>query len=201
MFGVNAHKKTTDAVVTHGAKWLRSKHSSWVLAVLSFAESLFAPIIIDPFLIALILAEPKKWKRFIVISIAASVVGGVCAYFVGSLFFDTFGVKIIEIYSLDSTFESFSKSLDSNGFVFVLIGAFTPIPYKIVALASGLMQINFLTFLTASVIGRILRLGLVGLSAHSVVPRALPLVRKHLFSIAAVSGVILVVYFLVQVFL
>jgi len=200
-FGVQAHKKTTDAVARRGAKWLQSKHAAWMLAVISFSESLFLPIIIDPFLVALVIASPKKWKMYIAVSIIASVLGGVCAYILGSLFFDTLGVKVIEFYSLQNTFDSIAASLDKSGFAFVLIGAFTPIPYKIVAIASGVLKISFLTFIVASIAGRILRLGLVGLAAHAVGPHALPLVRKYLYTLAAIVGVLLLVYIGVQLFL
>jgi len=198
MFGVHAHKKTTDAVARHGAKWLKSKYSIWILAGISFSESLFAPIIIDPFLIAMIMATPKRWKLYIGVSIVASVIGGIFAYILGSIFFDTLGIKIIEFYSLENIFESIAKGLDSNGFVFVLVGAFTPIPYKLVAIASGLLKISFLTFLVASIFGRILRLGLVGLATHAVGPRALPLVRRNLYVLAAIAGVLLLGYLLIQ---
>jgi len=200
MFGVNTHKKVTDAVAERGAKWLKSKNAVWVLAAISFAESLFAPIIIDPFLVALVMASPKRWKVYIVVSIVASTIGGVCAYILGALFFDTFGVKVVEFYSLQGTFDSIAASLDQNGFVFVLIGAFTPIPYKLVALASGLLHISFLTFIVASIFGRTLRLGLVGLAAHSVGPTALPLVRRNLYALAAIVGVLLLVYVAIRMF-
>lgn len=198
MIGINTHKKTTDVVVNHSSKWLRSRHAGWVLAVISFAESVFAPILIDPFLIALILASPKKWKFYTIVSIVASVIGGVVAYLLGALFFETIGVKLLSMYGLESYFAELSAELDSNGFVFVLIGAFTPIPYKIVALTSGLAEINFLTFLVASVIGRILRLGSVGVAAHVVGPHALPVIRRYLYHLAAIVGVLLVAYILIQ---
>ena len=197
-FGVDAHQKATDHVSRHGAKWLRSPRAGWFLGLISFAESVFAPILIDPFLVALIMASPEKWKRYTWIAISSSVIGGVVAYALGALFFDTLGVRLIEFYALQETFQSISNSLNNNGFVFVLIGAFTPIPYKLVALASGLLQINFFTFLVASIIGRILRLGLVGLAAHIVGPHAIEVARQHLYSIAAISGVVLVVYIVVQ---
>ncbi|MFT5849762.1 MAG: membrane protein YqaA with SNARE-associated domain [Patiriisocius sp.] len=194
LFGVNAHKKTTDVVAKHGARWLQSKHSVWILGVISFAESLFAPILIDPFLVALIIASPKKWKLYVLVSIVTSVIGGVCAYILGSLFFDTLGVKVIDFYGLQDMFASIADNLDKNGFVFVLIGAFTPIPYKIVAIASGVLHISFLTFIVASIFGRVLRLGLVGLAAHAVGPHALPVVRRNLYTLAAVAGLLLLTY-------
>jgi len=197
-FKVHAPKTVTEEVESRVAKWLRSKHAGSFLGVMSFAESMFAPIVIDPFLVALILATPSKWKRYTIITIVASVIGGVFAYILGALFFDTLGVKLIALYSLADTFASISNSLNNNGFVFVLIGAFTPIPYKIIAISSGLLHINFLTFLVASIIGRMLRLGLVGLAVYVAGPHALPIVRRHLYSIAAISGVILIAYIIVR---
>ncbi|MFT7507787.1 MAG: membrane protein YqaA with SNARE-associated domain [Acidimicrobiales bacterium] len=193
-FGVHAHKKTTDVVAKHGAKWLKSKHATWILAMISFAESLFAPILIDPFLIALIIATPKKWKLYTIVSIIASIMGGIVAYILGFLFFETLGIKIIEFYSLQGTFESISQNLDKSGFAFVLVGAFTPIPYKIVAIASGVLHISFVTFVVASTFGRVLRLGLVGVATQAVGPRALPVVRRNLYTIAAIAGILLLGY-------
>jgi membrane protein YqaA with SNARE-associated domain len=188
-------------VAHHGAKWLRSKYASPILAFISFAESMFAPIIIDPFLIALIMASPKKWKWYVLLSATASVLGGIFAYVLGFLFFDTIGIRFVEFYNLEEQFASISSSLNANGFVFVLIGAFTPIPYKIIALASGFLHIHILTFIVASIFGRFLRLGLVGFAAHAIGPKALPVMQRHLHLIAAVVAVIFIGYILVQVFL
>ena len=189
-----------EEVGQHGAKWLRSRHSGWILGAISFVESVFAPIIIDPFLIALILAKRESWIRFIVISVVFSVIGGVFAYFLGYWFFDFIGTKIINAYGMQEQFDSIAKSVDDNAFVFVLLGALTPIPYKLVAIASGLTQINFVTFLFASVVGRILRLGLVGWATYAVGPHALPMIRRHLLTLAYILCFVLLVYFLIRVF-
>lgn len=199
-FGVDAYKRINEAVARKAAIWLRSKHASGILGLISFAESSFAPILIDPFLVALILASPKKWKRFVVVSILASVAGGIFAYVLGALFFETLGSRLVSLYHLDAAFASASESLNNNGFVFVLLGALTPIPYKIVALASGLLHLNFFTFVIASIIGRILRLGLVGVAAHAVGPQALPIIRKNLYTIASVVGILLILYIIVRLF-
>ena len=198
VFGIDAYKKSNEVVAKHGAKWLRSKHAESTLALISFAESIFAPIIIDPFMIALILASPHRWKRYVFITIVASVIGGIFAYTLGALFFESFGAKIISMYSLEKTFTNVSENLNNNGFAFVLIGAFTPIPYKLVALASGLLKINLLTFIGASIMGRILRLGLVGMAASMVGPHALPAVRKNLYTVAAIVGLVLCVYIVLR---
>lgn len=178
--------------------WLRSKYSTWILGGISFAESMFAPIIIDPFLVAMIMAKRALWKRYVAVSIIFSVLGGVAGYILGAVFFETIGVALLEFFGLTEKFAGIAESVDSNGFVFVLIGAFTPIPYKLVALASGFLHINIFTFLIASIFGRIFRLGLVGFAAYAVGPRALPMMQRNLHILAAIVGVLLIGYIVYQ---
>lgn len=183
-----------EKVGAHGARWLRSRHASWFLAAISFAESVFAPILIDPFLVAMILAKREYWVRYTVVAIVFSILGGLCAYMLGALFFEVIGQKIIEVFRFQTQFDSIAQSLSQNGFVFVLIGALTPIPYKLVAIASGLVHVDLVTFIFASVFGRIIRLGLVGFAAYAVGPVALPMFRQHLLKFAYVFAVVLIGY-------
>ena len=196
--GIIAREEIVTETAQKGAKWLRSKYAEWWLVGISFAESMFAPILIDPFLIALILANRARWLRYVTISVIASVLGGLAGYALGAVFFETVGVELLAIFGLEDKFTSISKNLDENGFVFVLIGAFTPIPYKLVALASGLVQVNIFTFIIASIVGRILRLGLVGFDAYAVGPHALPMIQRHLHKFEAVIGLILIAYILYE---
>lgn len=182
-----------------GTKWLRSKYATWILAGIAFAESMFAPILIDPFLVALILAKRGSWKKYVLVSVGASVIGGIAGYALGLLFYDTVGIQLISFFGLDESFRNVSENFDSNGFVFVLIGAFTPVPYKIVALASGLLHINIFTFIVASIFGRLFRLGLVGFAAYAVGPKALPVMQKNLHILAAIIGILLVAYIVIKV--
>jgi membrane protein YqaA with SNARE-associated domain len=184
----------------HGARWLRSRFAAPILAAISFAESLFLPVLIDPFLVALILARRTSWSYYTVIAIVFSLLGGIAAYFLGYWFFDTIAQPLLAAYNLEVEFTRVSVELAANGFVFVLIGALTPIPYKVVAIASGFGAIPFATFLAASIIGRILRLGLVGYIAYVVGPHALPVFRGHLLTMAYVFLFVLLGYLLVQWF-
>lgn len=177
-------------------KHINSPHASWFLAAISFAESVFMPVIIDPFLAGLILANRKRWKWYVFISIAASVAGGLFAYYIGLLFFDTLGVALLSAFGLYEQFWQFSGRVDQGAFVFVLIGALTPVPYKLVALASGFLQIGLVTFIVASTVGRIFRLGLVGAAANLLSPKALPLVKKYHYKAALAVGILLIVYLL-----
>lgn len=188
-----------EKVATFGTRWLRSSYAGWILAAISFAESLFAPIIIDPFLVALIFAKRESWVRFISIAVIFSVLGGVAGYLLGALFYDTVGRPLLELYGFTDGFEAVANELTANGFVFVLLGALTPVPYKLVAIASGLVQVNFVTFLFASIIGRFLRLALVGLAAHVVGPHALPLIRRHLLTCAYIVAFLLLLYIAIRI--
>jgi len=175
------------------------KYAEWILAGIAFAESMFAPIIIDPFLVALIFAKRELWKRYVLISILASVIGGLAGYALGALFFDTIGIKLIALFGLEDYFMAVSNDLNANGFVFVLLGAFTPIPYKLVAIGSGLLHINIVTFLVASIFGRLFRLGLVGFAAYAVGPKALPVMQRNLHLLAAIIAVLFSAYIFIQI--
>lgn len=182
----------------HSARWLRSRFAASILAVISFAESLFLPVLIDPFLIALILARRSRWLYYTSVAIVFSVLGGLAGYFVGLWFFDIIAQPVIANYGWEAEFARVSSQIDASGFAFVLIGALTPIPYKIVAVASGFGQISFVTFLVASILGRILRLGLVGYLTYLVGPHALPVFRSHLLTLAYVFLFLLVGYLVFQ---
>lgn len=192
--------RSVETVSIESVRWLRSKHADWVLAAVSFTESVFAPILIDPFLVALILARRERWVRYIVIATLSSVLGGLVAYFLGLLFFEYVGAWLITMYGFEEQFLYVSEKLDSNGFVFVLLGALTPIPYKLVAIASGVGQINVVTFLFASVVGRALRMGLVGGATYLVGPHAILVLRKHLLTFAYMLGAVLVLYLIIRFF-
>ena len=195
-----AKKYLHEEVGEHGVRWMRSKYTEKIFALISFTESVFAPIIIDPFLVALILARRELWLRYTAIAIIFSVLGGIVGYLIGMLFYDLVGQRVIEFYGMEGYFQSVTSSLANNAFAFVLLGALTPIPYKLVAIASGVVTLNPFTFLVASVIGRMLRLGLVGWATYLVGPRAVPLIRRHLLTMAYIICAILILYIGIRIY-
>ena len=181
-----------------GTKWLRSKYAVAFIAFISLVESAFAPIIADPFLIALILANRKRWVYYTTVTIIFSVLGGLLAYAFGLFFFNTIGEQLIELYNMQSKMDFVTTEINNSAFVFVLLGALTPIPYKLVAIASGLLKVDLLTFIVASVIGRSLRMVLVGYLTYLVGPKVISLVQKRLFTIFSIIGIILIVYIIIR---
>lgn len=143
-------------------KLLQSRSSQWVLAAIAFTESILSPLIVDPFLIAMTLAKTSAWFRYALIASVWSVLGGIAGYLLGALFFDLIGENIIALYGLEEYFIKTQTLFEANVFLMTLVGAFTPIPYKIFALTGGLMKVNLLLFILASIIGRAGRFFLVG---------------------------------------
>ena len=186
------------SVGKHGAKWLRSKYAAGFLALISLIESSFAPILVDPFLIALILARRNCWVYYTIITIIFSVLGGLLAYALGIFFFDTIGERFITFYALEDELATITNSVNDNAFVFVLLGALTPIPYKLVAIASGLLQVDLLTFVVASIFGRSLRMALVGYITYLIGPKVIALVQKRMLTIIYALGFILIIYIIIQ---
>lgn len=192
-------KDIPDEIGARGKRFIHSRYAGSFLAFISFVESVFAPIIIDPFLIAYILARRSAWLRFTAISITFSVLGGIVGYLLGALFYESLARDIILFYGLEAEFAAIAWQLDENGFVFVLLGALTPIPYKIVALASGFVTLDIVTFLIASVVGRTLRLGLVGIATYAAGPTALAVIRRHLHVTAFFLAGVLLAYLVARI--
>ena len=142
-------------------KWGDSPQAEKALFGISFSESSFFPIPPDPLLIAMVTANTKKWFRLAVITTSASVLGAVLGYLIGFALFESIGQAIVSTYGLESEFQTVGERYDENAFLAVLIAGFTPIPFKVFTLAGGLFQINLLTLIFASILGRGARFGAV----------------------------------------
>lgn len=171
----------------------KATYGDWFLGLISFAESSFLPVLIDPFLLAMTLAKPHHWVRYILIAGTASVLGGIFGYLIGAVFFDLIGTKIITLYHLENLFAKASEAMNEGAFWFTLLGAFTPIPYKLTAIAGGMLHIHIASFVLASIIGRFGRFILVGYICHKFGEYALARLNKRfaLVTFAVCAGVAL----------
>jgi membrane protein YqaA with SNARE-associated domain len=188
-------------VIEHAAKPTKDnqKKSDWSLALISFTESAFLPILTDPFLLGMTIAKPKLWLRYTVIAGVASVLGGLLGYLIGALFFDTLGQPIIDLYNMQSFYDGTAALLDKGAFLFTFIGAVTPLPYKLVAILGGVFQINIFAFILASVIGRFGRYLIVAYISYRFGEYALERfnMKIKLATIAIIAGILLYVAMLV----
>lgn len=131
-----------------------SKHAPFALGAIAFAESSFFPVPPDVILVPMTLAEPKKAWYFATICTIASVAGGALGYAFGALFYDTIGLWLINLYGYAEKMEALRAFYDHWGALFILVKGFTPIPYKLVTIVSGLLSYNFPLFIGLSLITR-----------------------------------------------
>ena len=135
----------------------------WWLALVSFAESSFFPIPPDAMLIPMVLAKPQRAWIIAAVCTAASVAGGFLGYSIGYYFFATWGASIIKFYGLQAGFDKFQQQFNDYGLWVILIKGLTPIPYKIVTIASGAAHFDLMIFALASVATRGIRFFAVAL--------------------------------------
>jgi membrane protein YqaA with SNARE-associated domain len=147
-------------VASHGPNALRS-----MLAV-SFAESSFFPFPPDPILVPMMLARPNRAWYLATLCVIASVVGGWFGYAIGYFLFESIGAWVVSFYGLQDKFHEFQTMFATWGAWIIIAKGVTPIPYKIVAIASGLVQFNFLVFTIASIVARGVRFYMIAVLMH-----------------------------------
>ena len=125
-------------------------HALFWLAILTFAESSFFPIPPEAMIIPMVLARPDQAWRVVAIATIASVLGGFAGYGIGALAYESVGKPIIEFYSAGAKFETFQGWYREWGAWIVAAGGFTPIPCKVVTIASGVAGLDLTTFGAAS---------------------------------------------------
>ena len=149
-------KKLYNRVLT----WAEHPKAQIYLFILSFSESSFFPIPPDVMLAPMCLAKPKKGFYFALITTLGSVLGGIFGYLIGWFAFDLIE-PIIESLNYQDKLEMVQVWFNEWGFWAIFIAGFSPIPYKLFTISAGLMQMLFLPFLLASIIGRGARFFLV----------------------------------------
>ena len=143
-----------------------SPRAPWWLALIAFAESSFFPIPPDALLIPMALARPDRAWRFALVCTVASVVGGALGYFIGYAVFDQLARPLIAFYGYGARFDAFQAMYAEYGLWIILVKGLTPIPYKIVTIASGAAHFDFAVFMAASVVTRGARFFLVATLLH-----------------------------------
>ena len=138
---------------------LATKHrlAEPILAALCFFEAMIIPVFPEIMLAPMIIADRLRAWRLATICTIASVTGGLAGYAIGYFLFDTVGRAIIDFYGAGDGFESLRLSFVENGPLMIMIGALSPIPYKVITIASGVAGLDIWTFVLFSIIGRGLR--------------------------------------------
>ena len=132
-----------------------------LMGVVSFAESSFFPIPPDVMLVPMVLANRKKAFTIAAVCTVCSVVGGLLGYAIGYYFFETIGAWVVKTYGLQAGLERFREQFAQWGIWVILIKGLTPIPYKLVTIASGAAHFDLFTFVWASIVTRGVRFFIV----------------------------------------
>jgi membrane protein YqaA with SNARE-associated domain len=143
-----------------------SPRASWWLAGVAFAEASFFPVPPDALLIPMALARPERAWRFALVCTIASVAGGALGYFIGFAVFDVLAKPVLEFYGYGEKFAAFQAMYSRWGLWVILIKGLTPIPYKIVTIASGAAKFNCWLFMAASAVTRGARFFIVATLLH-----------------------------------
>ncbi|MBL4900767.1 MAG: DedA family protein [Colwellia sp.] len=142
-------------------KWAEHKFAPSILAILTFAESVFFPIPPDVLLAPMVLAKPEKAWRLASLTTISSILGGTVGYLLGFLMFEPWIQPLITEFGYQHRFDIAMNWFNEWGVWVVFIAGFSPIPYKLFTVSAGFLQMAFLPFLLASAIGRGLRFFLV----------------------------------------
>ena len=129
----------------------------WALGLISFLESSVFPIPPDVLLIPMVLADRTKAFRIALVCTVCSVLGGLLGYAIGYYFFATLGEWVVRTYGLQASLDAFRAGFAEYGIWIILIKGLTPIPYKLVTIASGAAHFDLFTFVWASIVTRGLR--------------------------------------------
>lgn len=134
----------------------------WWLAFFCFIESSFFPIPPHPLLGLMCLAEPKKAIRFAVVATISSVLGGLLGYAIGYFLYEAVGAWVIAMLGLTESFPVAACYIREQGALAVFFAAGTPVPFKLMTITAGFIEMNLLTFTIAALAGRALIFMVVG---------------------------------------
>ena len=168
------------------------KNALWALAAIAFIESSVFPIPPDVMLLPMVLAAPRRAWVIAGVATLASVMGGFLGYAIGALLFESVGQPVLEFYGYGEKFTEFQLRYNEWGFWIVLVAGFTPFPYKVITIASGVAGLDLLTFALASVVSRGARFFIVAALLWRFGPAIRSFIEKYLGLLTVLFMVLLI---------
>lgn len=137
------------------------RHAVRSMAAVSFAESSFFPIPPDVVLVPIVLANRDRAYRIATVCAVASVLGGMLGYAIGAFLYESVGLGLVRLYRIEDKMQDLKALYDAWGSTVILIKGLTPIPFKLVTIASGVFSFNFPLFVLLAAITRAFRFFLI----------------------------------------
>ena len=174
------------------------KSSKYYLAIVSFVESSFFPIPPDVMIIPMVISKKNDFIKIFLITTIFSVLGGMLGYLIGAFFFD-FGSQIMSFYGYENKLSNIKENLvNSDGFYawlgILFLAGFTPLPYKVFTIASGLISFNFFIFIVISLVSRGLRFFIVSYLSYKFGNLFTEFMEKHGSKWFTIIGLIIVIF-------
>ena len=173
------------------------KSSKYYLAVVSFIESSFFPIPPDVMVIPMVMSKKNDFIKIFLITTIFSVMGGMFGYLIGTFFFE-FSSQIMNFYGYENKLINIKENLiNTDGFYawlgILFLAGFTPLPYKVFTIASGLIGFNFLIFIFISLISRGLRFFIVSYLSYKFGDLFSEFMDKHGSKWFTIIGILIVI--------
>ena len=166
-----------------------------ILGFVSSIESIIFPIPVDPFLAGLTLAAPNKVLKFALFCSIGSVIGGVVGWLLGYFIGPSIENILLNIpWFTEEKFMAVKSAYNENGMLIIFLGAFTPLPYKIITITSGMAGINVIGFVLMSLIGRGIRFFIVAYLTKIFGMPALLFLQKHLLISSSILGIAIILF-------
>ena len=173
------------------------KSSKYYLAAVSFIESSFFPIPPDVMVVPMVISKKDDFIKIFLITTIFSVLGGILGYFIGAFFFDI-GMQVVTFYGYENKLIILKNNLiNSEGFYawlsILFLAGFTPLPYKVFTIASGLIGFNILVFIVISLISRGLRFFIVSYLSYKFGNLFTKFMEKHGSKWFTIIGILIVI--------
>ena len=175
------------------------KSSKYYLAVVSFVESSFFPIPPDVMIIPMVISKKNDFLKIFLIATIFSVLGGLFGYYIGALFLDI-GMQVMTFYNYDDKVINLKNNLlNSDGFYawlgILFLAGFTPLPYKVFTIASGLIGFDILIFILISILSRGMRFFIVSYLSYKFGDMFTHFMEKHGSKWFTIIGISIVMIF------
>jgi membrane protein YqaA with SNARE-associated domain len=184
--------------------WAGYKYAKQILAIEAFIESSFFPIPPDVMIIPMVISKRNEFIRIALIATIFSVLGALFGYYIGYSL-NEIAVKIFEFYGYEYSDAFKEKFITGGGFKawlgILFTAGFTPLPFKLLTISSGIIHFNLITFILICIITRGLRFFLVAYLTYKFGQKIGPFLDKQgaKWSIVIAGIIILVamvIYFL-----
>ena len=170
-----------------------NKRSNLYLAIVSFIESSFFPIPPDVMVVPMVLAKKDSFIRIFLIATIFSVLGGIFGYLIGYLFIDL-AMYLIEFYNYENKVLKLKMDLSQGSGMVIWLGTlflagFTPLPYKVFTITSGLIAFDIFAFVIISLISRGLRFFLVSILTAKFGEKFVKLIEQKGVMLSSIIGI------------